>query len=74
MHHILDADVFVGLSAPNLLDEDDIKKMNDKAIVFAMSNPIPEIMPDVAAKHAAVVKAGPVRPDRVNPPRCRQPS
>ncbi|MDJ0841462.1 MAG: NAD-dependent malic enzyme [Acidobacteriota bacterium] len=52
------ADVFVGLSAPNLIDEDDVKKMNDKAIVFAMSNPIPEIMPEIAGKHAAVVATG----------------
>lgn len=52
------ADVFVGLSAPGLLEEQDIANMADKAIVFAMSNPIPEIMPDEAAKHAAVVATG----------------
>ena len=52
------ADVFVGVSAPNLLDEDDIRKMNPNGIVFAMSNPVPEIMPEIAGKHAAVVATG----------------
>ena len=42
------ADVFIGVSAPNILTEDDIQKMNKKAIVFAMANPVPEIMPDRA--------------------------
>lgn len=51
-------DVFVGLSAPNLLDEDDMKKMNDRAIVFAMSNPTPEVPPEIAMRHAAVVATG----------------
>lgn len=40
---IVGADVFIGVSAPNLLKSDDIKKMNQGAIVFAMSNPMPEI-------------------------------
>ncbi len=52
------ADVFVGLSAPKLLDENDIAGMNKDAIVFAMSNPVPEIMPELALKHAAVVATG----------------
>ncbi len=52
------ADVFVGLSGPGLLVEQDIADMNDKAIVFAMSNPTPEIMPEVAQKHAAVIATG----------------
>ena len=51
-------DLFVGLSAPDLLDEEDIKNMNEKAIVFAMSNPDPEIRPEIALKHAAVVATG----------------
>lgn len=53
------ADVFVGLSVGNLLVKKDIQKMNKDAIVFAMANPIPEIMPDEAlAAGAAVVGTG----------------
>lgn len=52
------ADVFVGLSAPRLLREEDIANMNKGPIVFAMSNPVPEIMPELALKHAAVVATG----------------
>src|SRR5699024_7077005 len=52
------ADVFIGVSAPDLLDEEDIKAMNANAIVFAMSNPDPEVHPDIAARHAAVVATG----------------
>ncbi|GAA4471921.1 NAD-dependent malic enzyme [Enteractinococcus fodinae] len=52
------ADVFIGVSAPNLLDETDIASMNDDAIVFAMANPDPEILPTEASKHAAVVATG----------------
>ena len=52
------ADVFIGVSAPNLLDETDIARMNDNAIVFAMANPDPEILPTDASKHAAVVATG----------------
>jgi malate dehydrogenase (oxaloacetate-decarboxylating) len=52
------ADVFIGVSAPNLLVEDDIAAMNEDAIVFAMANPVPEVDPGVAAKHAAVVATG----------------
>src|SRR5699024_6026648 len=51
-------DIFIGVSAPDLLDEQDIKAMNPKAIVFAMANPDPEIHPEVAARHAAVVATG----------------
>lgn len=54
---IVGADVFVGVSAPNLLDEDDIKKMNKDAIVFAMANPVPEIDYDLAKKAGARVVA-----------------
>lgn len=42
------ADVFLGLSQPNLIDRTDIANMADKPIVFAMSNPNPEITPDEA--------------------------
>ncbi len=53
------ADVLVGVSGPNLVTADMIRSMNPNPIVFAMSNPIPEIMPDVAyAAGAAVVGTG----------------
>lgn len=51
------ADVFIGLSAPNLLNEEMIKSMNNKAIVFALANPTPEIMPDVAKQYGAFITA-----------------
>ncbi|WP_336793713.1 NADP-dependent malic enzyme [Gordonia malaquae] len=51
------ADMFLGVSA-GLIGEAFIATMNDDAIVFALSNPDPEIHPDVAAKHAAVVATG----------------
>jgi len=47
------ADVFIGLSVANVLDEKDIKNMEKDAIVMAMANPIPEIMPDRAKKAGA---------------------
>ena len=59
------ADIFVGVSAPNLLTADDIKQMNENPIVFAMANPIPEIMPDVA-KEAGVAVMGTGRSDFPN--------
>jgi len=53
------ADVFIGVSAPNILTEEDIKCMNKDAIVFAMANPVPEIMPERAkAGGARVVATG----------------
>ncbi|MGL5865817.1 MAG: NAD-dependent malic enzyme [Dermatophilaceae bacterium] len=52
------ADVFVGVSAPNLLTEADIASMAADSVVFAMANPVPEIDPEVAARHAAVVATG----------------
>jgi malate dehydrogenase (oxaloacetate-decarboxylating) len=52
------ADVFVGVSAPNLLSGDDIATMADDAIVFALANPDPEVDPAEAARHAAVVATG----------------
>ena len=51
------ADVFIGLSAPNLLDEGMIKSMNKKAIVFALANPTPEILPDKAKEYGAFITA-----------------
>ncbi|MBS1699010.1 MAG: NAD-dependent malic enzyme [Actinobacteria bacterium] len=55
---VVGADVFIGVSAPHVLDEDDIAAMADDAIVFAMANPTPEVDPVVASKHAAVVATG----------------
>ena len=52
---IRNADVFIGVSAPNLVDEEMVKSMAKDAIVFAMANPTPEIMPDVAKKGGAAV-------------------
>jgi len=59
-----DADVFIGVSAPNVLNEEDIKSMAKGAIVFALANPDPEIDPALARKHAAVVATG--RSDQPN--------
>src|SRR6266545_4227924 len=52
------ADVFVGVSAPNILTGDDIATMAGSAIVFALANPDPEVDPIAAAQHAAVVATG----------------
>lgn len=53
------ADIFVGVSAPNIVTADMVKTMNKDAIIFAMANPVPEIMPDVAkAAGAKVVGTG----------------
>lgn len=49
------ADIFVGVSAPGIVTEDMIKSMSKDAIVFAMANPVPEIMPDLAKKAGAAV-------------------
>ncbi len=51
------ADVFLGVSAPNVATEDDIREMAHKSIVFAMANPIPEIFPDEAKKGGAYIVA-----------------
>ena len=52
------ADVFMGLSAPGVINADDLQKMADKPIVFAMANPIPEIMPEEAEPYVAVMATG----------------
>ncbi len=53
------ADVFIGVSAPNIVSEEMVKSMNVGAIVFPMANPTPEIMPELALKAgAAVVGSG----------------
>jgi len=59
-----DADIFIGVSAPNVLTENDIKSMAKNSIVFALANPDPEIDPVVARKYAAVVATG--RSDQPN--------
>ena len=55
---VKDADVFIGVSAGNILTADDVATMADRAVVFAMANPTPEIDPVEAAKHAEVVATG----------------
>lgn len=53
------ADIFVGVSAPNIVTPEMVQSMNKDAIIFAMANPVPEIMPDVAkAAGAKVVGTG----------------
>lgn len=53
------ADIFVGVSAPNIVTPEMVASMNKDAILFAMANPVPEIMPDVAkAAGARVVGTG----------------
>ncbi len=52
------ADVFIGLSSANLLTVDDLKNMAKDPIVFAMANPTPEIMPEIAGPHVAVMATG----------------
>ena len=59
------ADVFIGLSKGNLLTPEMVKTMSDKAIVFALANPVPEILPD-AAKDAGAFIVGTGRSDFPN--------
>jgi malate dehydrogenase (oxaloacetate-decarboxylating) len=58
------ADVFIGVSAPGVLNEADIAAMAQKSIVFALANPTPEIDPAIARKYANVVATG--RSDQPN--------
>jgi malate dehydrogenase (oxaloacetate-decarboxylating) len=51
------ADVFIGLSQPNIVDEEMVRSMNRDPIIFAMANPVPEIMPHLARAAGAVVVA-----------------
>ena len=56
---LVGADIFIGVSAPNMVSAEMVKTMNKDAIIFAMANPVPEIMPDVAkAAGARVVGTG----------------
>jgi len=52
------ADIFLGLSAPNLLTVEDIKQMARDPVVFALANPIPEIMPEAVAGYVRVMATG----------------
>ena len=58
------ADVFIGVSAPNLISESDAASMAPGSIIFALANPDPEIDPVIARKYAAVVATG--RSDQPN--------
>ena len=58
------ADIFIGVSAPNVLTAKDVASMANGAIVFALANPDPEIDPTIARKYAAVVATG--RSDQPN--------
>jgi malate dehydrogenase (oxaloacetate-decarboxylating) len=52
------ADVFIGVSAPNIIGGEDVAAMAEDSIVFALANPVPEIDPAIARQHAAVVATG----------------
>ncbi len=54
---IKNADVFIGLSKPGILSEDMVRSMSEKPIIFALANPVPEIMPDIAKKAGAYIVA-----------------
>ena len=54
---IKNKDVFIGVSGPNVLDEDMVKSMNKDSIIFAMANPTPEVMPDIAKRAGARIVA-----------------
>jgi malate dehydrogenase (oxaloacetate-decarboxylating) len=55
---LVGADVFIGVSAPNLLTGADVARMADQAVVFALANPDPEVDPGEASRYAAVVATG----------------
>lgn len=56
---LVGADIFIGVSAPGLVTEDMVRSMAERPIIFAMANPVPEIMPDLAkAAGAAIVGTG----------------
>ena len=61
---LVGADVFIGVSVPNVLGEKDVQNMAKDAIVFALANPDPEIDPEVARRHVKVVATG--RSDQPN--------
>jgi len=51
-------DLFIGLSGPGIIEGTDLAKMNDDAIVFAMANPTPEVMPEEAAPYVRIMATG----------------
>jgi malate dehydrogenase (oxaloacetate-decarboxylating) len=55
---LVGADVFIGVSGPNLFGADEVATMASRAVVLALANPDPEVHPHDAAKHAAVVATG----------------
>lgn len=55
---LTDADVFMGVSGPNLVSPEMLEKMSHDAIVFAMANPIPEIMPELVPSNVKVIATG----------------
>ena len=55
---IAGADLFVGVSGPGTLSVENVKRMAPRAIVFAMANPVPEIMPEEAAPYVSVMATG----------------
>jgi malate dehydrogenase (oxaloacetate-decarboxylating) len=52
------ADVFIGVSAPNLFGEAELASMASNSVIFALANPDPEVDPEAAMEHAAVVATG----------------
>jgi malate dehydrogenase (oxaloacetate-decarboxylating) len=55
---LVGADVFIGVSAPDVITADDVARMADRSIVFALANPRPEVDPVEAARYATVVGTG----------------
>ena len=51
------ADIFIGVSKPNILTAEMIKTMNEKPVILAMANPVPEVMPEVALEAGAAIVA-----------------
>ncbi len=51
-------DLFIGVSGPGLIEADSLRKMNDDAMVFAMANPIPEVMPEDAKPYVRIMATG----------------
>jgi malate dehydrogenase (oxaloacetate-decarboxylating) len=65
------ADVFIGVSAGNTITETHLRYMATDAVVFAMANPVPEIAPDIARRHARVVATGlSDQPNQINNVLC----
>jgi malate dehydrogenase (oxaloacetate-decarboxylating) len=52
------ADLFIGLSGPGVVEASDLDRMNSDAMVFAMANPEPEVMPEEAAEHVRIIATG----------------